>query len=465
MKTKKSKMTKTTLKKHKGKIIATTILILLLLFCVKNWNKWFKNIPEPNYTVSEKPEQLLLSIGETDQTRTLTWRCDTILQKAYVTLLTHNDTIIYEATGKIIETPGGKGAYYGCLIDSLKAGETYSYAVTTGTQNSLWYTFTLPEKTKETLSFIYFGDIQDSVNGKTGIIYKAVANRYPEAHFWLFGGDMIEKYLEYYWEEWFANMEEIAEQTPILSIPGNHEHYKGFPKKIDPRWPQHFRYPENGIDKTTRYGNVRTYGDVLLLSLTTFELPSPIVLWKQYNWAKKILQTSQQKWKIVTMHHPVYSIARSRFNPFSRWIWNPLFEKYKVDLLLQGHDHGYGRRNKKDGNNNITPLYIVTSCSPKSYVPSLDETFDRMASGVQLYQKIKIEKDTLFYTSYTADTHQLYDSVMIVKKDKQAEIISAIGNIPEILNEPSGLKNKKEEDRIKFETQVKKRQEIISNSK
>ncbi|MDD6209127.1 MAG: metallophosphoesterase family protein [Bacteroidales bacterium] len=428
---------------------------------MKNWEKWFRNMPEDPYSVLTVPEQILLSIGDSDTSRAFTWRCDTIVQNSWVTLVRENtnDTLYYKASGVIVGTPGGKGVYYGCLIDSLKKGENYRYSVTTAGKQSDWFSFYMPEQTDSRFSFIYLGDIQDSIHGKTGDIYHMLAKNYPDTHFWLFGGDMVERYLEEYWTEWFNAMDTIASQVPILSIPGNHEHYKGFPKKLDPRWTAHFRYPENGIDETSRYGNVRNYGDVLLVSLTTFEFPSPVVLWQQYWWLDNILRNTRQPWKIVTMHHPVYSIAKSRFNPFSRWIFNPLFEKYNVDLVLQGHDHGYGRRTRMEDGKAIPPLYIVTCCSPKTYVPSLDSPFDRMASGIKLYQQIRLNGDTLFYTSYTTDDRQLYDSVLIIKDKERVIIEPDIINTPEIFEMPTRLLYKEEKDRIKFKEQIRKRQE------
>ena len=55
------------------------------------------------------------------------------------------------------------------------------------------------------------------------------------------------------------------------------------------------------------------------------------------------------------MHYPIYSSKQGRDNVGLRNALQPLFEKYKVDLVLQGHDHTYGRgTNLPLGNNKKT---------------------------------------------------------------------------------------------------------------
>ena len=427
-------------------------------YVAKRWDVWFQNRPEKAYSVSGGIERVLLSIGENETSRTLTWRCDTLLQESrvYLTQELSDYMLCYSASGEIIATEGGNGAYYRCLIDSLKPGFTYSYTISTGAQTSERQSFRIPDNRNNRFSFIYFGDIQDSINGLSREIFPSVARQCPEADFWLFGGDIIERYLDEYWAEWFTAIDTIARQMPVLAVAGNHEQYKGYPKRLDPRFTAHHYYPNNGIDSTSRHGNYRIYGDALIVSLTTYELPAIDVAYKQYCWLKKLLENSDSKWKIVVMHHPVYSPRASRFNVFSRLLFNPLFKKYNVDLVLQGHDHAYGRRWQREGENTIAPLYIVSSCSPKKYAPSPNGNFDRMAAGINLYQRINVTGDTLAFAAYETDTHLLYDSVLVIKKNGCAIVESHI-NKPEIWNVDAVMKNKSEEKKAAFREKVEKR--------
>lgn len=63
------------------------------------------------------------------------------------------------------------------------------------------------------------------------------------------------------------------------------------------------------------------------------------------------------------MHHPVYSTAKNRDNTILRERFKPIFEKYGVDLVLQGHDHTYAR----GGLGKKRPVYLLSVAGPKMY--------------------------------------------------------------------------------------------------
>lgn len=65
---------------------------------------------------------------------------------------------------------------------------------------------------------------------------------------------------------------------------------------------------------------------------------------KQKRWMEKLLSTTSPniKWKIVVGHHPMYS-GGSRTEAYDtkaiRNTLKPMFDKYKVDVYLAGHEH------------------------------------------------------------------------------------------------------------------------------
>jgi tartrate-resistant acid phosphatase type 5 len=65
---------------------------------------------------------------------------------------------------------------------------------------------------------------------------------------------------------------------------------------------------------------------------------------KQKRWMEKLLSTTSPniKWKIVVGHHPMYT-GGSRTEGYDtkaiRNTLNPMFDKYKVDVYLAGHEH------------------------------------------------------------------------------------------------------------------------------
>jgi hypothetical protein len=79
----------------------------------------------------------------------------------------------------------------------------------------------------------------------------------------------------------------------------------------------------------------------------------------QLAWLDSALAASRAPWKVVTLHHPLYSSARFHGSATHlRPLLEPLFQKYKVQLVLSGHDHVYERVKPQKG-----VLYIVEGAS------------------------------------------------------------------------------------------------------
>jgi len=77
----------------------------------------------------------------------------------------------------------------------------------------------------------------------------------------------------------------------------------------------------------------------------------------QLRWLENQLAESKAVWKIVFLHHPLYSSARKHGNASSdekevlrlRQSIEPLLVKYRVDIVLNGHDHVYERPQMQAG--------------------------------------------------------------------------------------------------------------------
>ncbi len=69
----------------------------------------------------------------------------------------------------------------------------------------------------------------------------------------------------------------------------------------------------------------------------------------QYKWLKNLLSTTDAKWKLVFGHHHFYTAeGKSEELPDLRERLGPLFEKYKVDAYICGHQHSLEYITKKD---------------------------------------------------------------------------------------------------------------------
>lgn len=61
-------------------------------------------------------------------------------------------------------------------------------------------------------------------------------------------------------------------------------------------------------------------------------------------WLEDSLSTSKARWKIVVMHHPLYSSGKKHgSNGRLQMLLEPLFVRYGVAAVFAGHDHVYGR--------------------------------------------------------------------------------------------------------------------------
>jgi 3',5'-cyclic AMP phosphodiesterase CpdA len=91
--------------------------------------------------------------------------------------------------------------------------------------------------------------------------------------------------------------------------------------------------------------------DVELFVLDSNQRANP----EQHAWIDVELRESSAEWKIVVFHHPAFSCARHDSTEEVIDSWVPLFERYDVTLVLNGHDHVYQRFQTHNG---VT--YVVT---------------------------------------------------------------------------------------------------------
>src|SRR6476619_3417194 len=111
---------------------------------------------------------------------------------------------------------------------------------------------------------------------------------------------------------------------------------------------------------------------------------------EQYNFVVNDLRNAANnpdiKWIIVTMHSPFYS-SPNTFKEFdcgrdeACQIYHPLFDKYGVDLVLQGHVHNYERSFPLKFNQATPSNPIVTSTTKTDYENPDGEIFAIVGTG------------------------------------------------------------------------------------
>ena len=399
---------------------------------------------------------MLLTFGDSDElSRNVSWQCDTVLRPSLLDLvcLEDSDTLRVEAQGEVFTSRNGKAAYYVARLRQLKPDAHYRYRAVTQGCGSDWFTFkTYPEQ-RDLFSFLFVGDVQDTIGGIANRLLRDALAHHPECEFLVCGGDLIERPTNQHWAETFLTLDSIGQAMPILNATGNHDYLKGIIQRLERRFPLVFSYfldskVGDNMVYTLNYCNAQLF---VLDSNREF-----FYLWTQRQWLEEQLSQSRAKWKILVLHHPLYSV-KGKNNAIQRWMFDDLVQKYGVDLVLQGHEHAYARMTAHYKNGvPSTPVYTVSHCSPKTYRIHFDERFDKFGISSRYYQTVSVHGDTLEMATYDAYTHALYDSLMImINPDKSFQwrpVIDLGKEIPENLDftpDPANKKDRKFAARIR----------------
>jgi acid phosphatase len=76
---------------------------------------------------------------------------------------------------------------------------------------------------------------------------------------------------------------------------------------------------------------------------------------KQLPWLEQELSRSNAPWKVVFGHHPIYASGAYGSNAEFIKTFTPLFQKYGVQLYINGHEHHYERTRNINGT-----TYLIT---------------------------------------------------------------------------------------------------------
>ena len=302
--------------------------------------------------------------------------------------------------------------YHSVNFTGLYPNTLYAYRVGNGNIWSEWFQFRTASHHAEPFSFIYLGDAQNSILSLWSRSIRTAILKAPEARLMIHAGDLVNRSNDdREWNEWFNAGGWIFATIPSIPAIGNHGYKKRKNKSptLSKFWRPQFTLPENGIAGLAETSYFLDYQGTRFVVLNSNEK-----LEQQARWLENVLKPNPNHWTIVIFHHPVYTSNLWRDNMNVRKHWKPLFDKFKVDLALQGHDHVYSRGRgpeKADG-----PVYVISVSGPKMYNLARADWMDRAGENLQLFQVISISKTVLSYKSITV-TGKVFDAFDLVKKD------------------------------------------------
>ncbi|UBM57178.1 metallophosphoesterase family protein [Marinilongibacter aquaticus] len=392
-----------------------------------------------NGLFAQTPERIMLNPAE-DGTKgvSITWRTTLEIEKSSVQYglaqtgplsdlaafrvvdsQTHLDSVTYKEVTKVFRS-------HRVRIQDLEAGKKYLYRVgSEGSGWSEWLQIDMPSGNPNApFTFTYFGDPQNDIFSQWSRVVRQAYKTAPNTEFMLYAGDLVNRgYNDEEWDEWYRAGDFIHRTVPSIMTPGNHEYTNVV---LSPLWNSLFTLPQNGPSGVKELVGACYYIDypaVRIVSIDGEQIDEdPELRLAQLRWLENVLEKNDKKWTILTLHYPFFSTKPNRDNPKLRKAFKPVLDKYKVDLVLQGHDHAYGRGMvDATGPAESGTMYVVSVSGPKMYDLGDQEWLDKKAANTQLYQVITIEGERLCYKAYTA-TGEPFDS-FVLKKSEQGNIL------------------------------------------
>ena len=118
---------------------------------------------------------------------------------------------------------------------------------------------------------------------------------------------------------------------------------------------------------------------------------------EQLAWLDDALASSRNQWKVVCMHHPVFSSGSHGSTPGAQDVLGPVLARRAVDLVLTGHDHHYERSRPVDG---VTHVVSGGGCKT---TPVGRSRFTAAAASALQYLHVDVVGDRLTGRCVRAD--------------------------------------------------------------
>ncbi|MYW65969.1 phosphoesterase [Streptomyces sp. SID8379] len=344
-----------------------------------------------------------LSYGDDARTEmTVSWQVPAPVKSPFIRIGASAGELSRKIAAEVraLYTPAGVGTsadhtqyYVHAKLTHLKPGRTYYYGV--GHQGfdpaepkfaGTVGTFTTAPSHAQPFTFTAFGD--------QGVSYHALSNdavilaQGPAFH--LHAGDIAyadpsgsgqttDTFDARTWDLFLAQTESVAKSVPWMVSYGNHDMEAWYSPNGYGSQEARFEPPANGPDPKNLPGVYSfVHGNTAVISLdandVSWEIPANLGLsgGTQTKWFERQLQKfrapgSGVDFVVVFFHHCAYCTATSHASEGGvRKEWVPLFEKYTVDLVINGHNHVYERSDVLKGDKVTKELPIGGTAYPET---------------------------------------------------------------------------------------------------
>ena len=247
---------------------------------------------------------------------------------------------------------------------------------------------------------------------------------------------------EYEWTFLLDN--DIFRDFVYAASPGDHAYWAC--DKVDGGYPQYdfaytfnriFKFPENGAPSSRNTTYYFYYNDILFVALdmNNSDIASGPRFNEQVTWFEETLDHLAGTYKYLVVYEHKSIFGSGLVDPVVgrelRPQWFPVFQKYRVDLVLSGHDHIYSRTFALDGDKPakdpaVGTFYLDMGSSGDKRRP-LDETLtdspryakvmDLKELGQSCAANVEVDDTCLKVTVYNQD-RQVVDGFTVPRKQR-----------------------------------------------
>jgi predicted phosphodiesterase len=301
-------------------------------------------------------------------------------------------TIFYKTTENSTKT-----YLHRIYLNHLNPYTKYNYTISENGVNYLGNFTTASKDDATNFTFAIMGDCRSQVKIHSKIAENIIEK---EPYFSIYLGDLCHSPTYSSWkDEFFIPSElKLIANVPFANAIGNHEDSK----------PNTYAFTQsNDINNKEDLGYFDFYyGPVHFIDLNTEIGISKNS--KQYQFAKKTLENSKGKYKIVAMHIPAYCAGGHGDNENMIAITKELFETNDVDAVLAGHSHFY-QHNLVNG---IHHLIIAGGGAPL-YTPKAKD-YTLFTKKTYCYAIANYSDNKLTITVYDID-NKVLDTITVKK--------------------------------------------------
>lgn len=364
--------------------------------------------PTPVAEAASRPTSItLIPTADPAHSQTFTWRITKKRSGQVVQVKAPNGSVTTVAARykmRVKKKYAGTSAYaFTATATWLAAGTRYSYRIVTSGGSTSWISFsTASGGLDRSWTFLAFGDTQVANTGVPEDIIDAAVRRNPSAPLLLHAGDVVNKpnSLKEWRQFMSATYPTRTSKNWLISV-GNHEQCVLLKKSCRSgnghAFRSYYSWPRNGYPGQGATWYYTDYQGVRFIVLDTFGGD----LARQSAFLETALRINRQRWTVVLQHAGPFASRSDRNNSAERRAFLPLYTKYKVDLVLSGHDHSYNRGYY--GSSQNSTVYAVSDSGPKFYTPSSNDwgrggaTRVVSAGHTSTYQQVTVSRNTLVY--------------------------------------------------------------------